>query len=138
MTSLASSVRRRGVGWANPWWITLMLVAVVFANVRFGDRDSEQLGSWVWSPLALSFVVVALLPVVLPSRTPGDEHRSAAAPRPVWALIWVFTAVAGLVFGLTVYNRNAPALEVIAVELGEPVRPFPTLISVPPCLGTSR
>ena len=95
-----------------------MFIGVVLANWRFGPRDSGQIGSWVWSPLAASFVLVALLPVILPSRTPGTESEGSGAPSRLWSLIWVILAVGTLGWGMVVYGRNAPALEVLAVELG--------------------
>ncbi len=117
MVRVVSWLRDKGVVWANPWWIVLMLVGVVLANVRFGALGSRQVG-WDWSWLAVAFVVVALIPVVLPSRTVDEGNRRPGAPTPVWAWAWVAGTLVSLLAGLVVYGRKAPALEVIAVELG--------------------
>ena len=117
MANLLKALRRRGIVWANPWWIVLMLVGVGMANLRFGTRDSQHVG-WSWDLLAVAFVVVALLPMVLPSRTVGAATSRPGAPPALWAWAWIIGAITSLAAGLAVYGSKAPALEVIAIELG--------------------
>ncbi len=124
MGGVLRSFRRLGLG-ANPWWIALMLLSVVLANWRFGDRDSQDVGSWLWSPLAVTFVVVALLPAVLPSRTLRDGSEIPGAPPRLWALTWVVMALGSFALGSIVYGDNAPALKVIDVELGGSAQTLP-------------
>ena len=108
---------KRGIILANPGWAALMLVAATLANVRFGESDSRQVG-WAWSPLTLVFVVLALIPVFLPGRTVGSTKRREGAPSALSGWAWVIGALLSLAVGLWVYNQRAPALDVIAVELG--------------------
>ncbi len=117
MAAQSKAPPNRGIVLANPGWAVLMLVAVALANVRFGELDSQQVG-WAWSPLTLVFVLIALIPVFLPGRRVGSTKRREGAPSALWAWVWVVGALVSLAVGLWVYSQRAPALDVIAVELG--------------------